>query len=181
MQNMQRLPDWLRIPLNQYGFLTVPLVPVFLIVVLLGLDGFSVTDFVIIGLVLVLLGILWSRTHARQTTNVPTSNEDLMQSIKSSGKYAMLALESEYCLSSTNVGKRLIDLETSYPNDFQIYALSIFKTPGKELYESYKCRVTPTYVLIDPEGKVVMEYPLVLPVERVSYAITQKLENQSSA
>ena len=172
---MQRLPDWIRIPLNQYGFLTLPVIPVFLIIVLLGLDGFSLTDFVIMGLVLVLLGIIWTRTHARQSANVPASGEDLMATIKGSGKYAMLALESEYCLSSTNVGKRLIDLETSFPNEFQIYALSIFKTPGKELYESYKCRVTPTYVLLDPEGKVVMEYPLVLPVERVSYAITQRM------
>ena len=69
MQFMQYLPKWLRIPLNHYGFLSVPVIPVVLIVILLGLDGFSLTDYVIIGLVLMLLGILWSRTHARQTAD----------------------------------------------------------------------------------------------------------------
>jgi thioredoxin-related protein len=90
----------------------------------------------------------------------------------------MVALESEFCLSSTTVGARLSALEAAHPDKFQIYALSIFKEPGKRLFKQYKGRVTPTYVLLDPRGKVVMNWPLVLPVEKVSYAVTQEIKGQ---
>jgi thioredoxin-related protein len=176
--NMQRLPDWLRIPLNHYGFLSIPALPIVVLLLLLGLDGFTVADTVIIGVVFVAMLVFWSRTHARQTADAPKNATSLMDSIKQSGKYAMLALESEYCLSSTSVGKHLMELESTYPEDFQILSLSIFKAPGKDLFKEHSCRVTPTYLLIDPEGKVVMDYPLVLPVERIKYAVTNKRATQ---
>jgi thioredoxin-related protein len=171
---MERLPTPLRILINQYGFITVPIVPVLLLAVILGQNGWTVTDVAILAAVMLAIFVWWWTQHAHQSTNAPASTPSLLNEIERSGKYAMLAFESEFCISSTTVGKRLSELETAYPNKFQIYELSIFKDPGKDLFKQYIGRVTPTYVLLNPEGQVMMEWPLVLPVERVAYALKQQ-------
>jgi thioredoxin-related protein len=180
MERMIDLPDWLRIPINRYGFILFVLMPAVIIALLLGIGGYTLVDAAIIVLMAVGVYALWWKIHARETPNIPNTSDSFMESLQRNGKYAMLAFESEFCLSSSNVGSRLAELEKEYPERFQIYALSIFKNPGKEMYDWYRCRVTPTYILLDPNGKVVMDWPLVLPVERVSYAVSQQLTGQTS-
>jgi thioredoxin-related protein len=174
---MQRLPDPILIPLNRYGYLTLPAIPLLIVLLLLGRDGFSLVDLGIIGAAVLLLVVFWSRTHARQSPNALENRDTLMSTIEETGKYALLAFESEFCLSSTTVGKRLMELEMAHPEKFQIYSFSILSAPGKELFKEMNGRVTPTYVLLDTKGKVVMDWPLVLPVERVVYEV--KTSNSS--
>jgi thioredoxin-related protein len=171
---MEKLPTPLRILINQYGFVTVPIVPLLILGIILGQNGWSFTDAAIMGAVLALIVVWWWTQHARQSANAPASTPSLLNEIGQSGKYAMLAFESEYCISSTTVGRRLSELESTHPDKFQIYELSIFKEPGKDLFKQYDGKVTPTYVLLNPEGQVMMEWPLVLPVERVTYALKQQ-------
>ncbi len=169
---MSRLPRPLLIPINWFGFITMPIAGVVVLGLLLGLDGFSVFDAVIIGGLIIVSGLLWWRYHARESFNVPQDSQSVMTEIRETGKYAMIAFQSEFCLSSTQVGQRLKELETNYPAKFQIYEMSILKDPGRELFQGFGGRVTPTYVLLDPRGNVVMDWPLVLPVERVAYTVS---------
>ena len=174
MHSLQKLPTPLRILVNHYGFLTVPLVPLAILVVFLGQNGWSLVDFAILAVVVAAVILWWWTQHARQSQNVPASAPSLLNEIGQSGKYAMLAFESEFCISSTMVGKQLTELETAFPHKFQIYEISILQDPGKQLFKQYEGRVTPTYILLSPEGQVMMDWPLVLPIERVTYALKQQ-------
>jgi thioredoxin-related protein len=181
LSGMQNLPTWLRIAINHYGYITLIVLPAAVIALLLGIGGYNTLDLVVVAVLAIVVVAIWSRIHARQSPNAPRTTEALTEKIEQNGKYAMVALESEFCLSSTTVGARLSELEAAHPDKFQIFSLSIFKDPGKRLFEQYKAKVTPTYVLLDPHGKVVMDWPLVLPVEKVTYAVTQELKGQQGA
>jgi thioredoxin-related protein len=173
---MDKVPRPLVTVFSTYAFLSLPASVVLLLVVLLGLDGYSTTDFGILGALLVgLIGFafFWRQFHARQSANVPETAEKLIETINQNGKYAVLAFESEFCLASTTVGQRLAALENAHPDRFQTYSISVLQDPGKGLFAKYGLRTTPTYVLLDNEGRVVDDFPLVLPVERVIYAVTQ--------
>lgn len=174
MQGMEKLPTPLRVFINHYGFLSVPLIPLAILAYFLSRNGWDVTDGIILIAAVALFFVWWLTQHARQSANAPVDTPTLLNEIGQSGKYAMLAFESEFCISSTTVGKRLSELETAHPDTFQIYEISILKDPGKDLFKQYEGKVTPTYVLLNPEGKVMMEWPLVLPVERVTYALKQQ-------
>jgi thioredoxin-related protein len=172
---MDKLPRPLLFVFSWYPFITFPIMASAAILIVVGLDGFSAADFGILGALLVALiglAIFWRLSHARQSDNVPETTEALMDTINQNGKYAVVAFESEFCFASTTVGQRLAALESAHPDQFQTYSVSILQDPGKELFERYGLRATPTYVLLDKEGKVVDDFPLVLPVERVIYTVT---------
>jgi thioredoxin-related protein len=171
LKTLDRLPTPLRVFFNQYGYISLPLLPFIALIIALVAYGFNLVSLAILVVVLLGLAAFWALTHARQTPNAPQSKFALLDEIKSSGKYAMLAFESEFCLSSTRVGQQLNELEARYPKQFQVYSISVLKEPGKDLFKTYRGRVTPTYVLLDEEGKVLMDWPLVLPVERISYEV----------
>lgn len=171
---MQRLPLPLRLLVNHYAFIFLPLIPLAILVAILGQNGWSVVDLVILAIAVTAFVLYWATQHARQSDNVPANPQTLMTEIEQSGKYAMLAFESEFCFASTQVGKQLNQLEETYPDKFQIYKISILDDPGKDLFKQYEGKVTPTYVLLNPQGQVMMDWPLVLPVERVSYALKQQ-------
>lgn len=159
---------------SRFGY---PIVTSFLVLVgalLSGRDGYSAIEILILAALVGVAIVIWALFHARQSANVPDNAPALFANVRGSGKYAMLAFESEFCIASMSVGKRLAALETTYPDTFQLYSLSVFKSPGKELFEKYKGRTTPTFVLIDPDGEMVMNWPLILPIEHVSYEIQRK-------
>src|SRR5260221_5805022 len=174
LQTLDRLPHPLRVFINQYGYISIPLVPLLILIIALGVHGFTLLSLAIIAVTVAALVLFWVYTHARQSPNAPSSNNALMDEIKSSGKFAMLAFESEFCLSSTRIGQQLLDLEKNYPAQFQIYSLSVLQEPGKDLFKEYRGRVTPTYVLLNEQGKVVMNWPLVLPIERIFYEVKRR-------
>ncbi len=171
---MSRLLDVLRIVFNRFSFIFIPGALFLAVACRLGVNGFTLLDGAIIAALIVVLVALWWRFHARQSPNVPATGGELLNDISRSGKFAMLAFESEFCLGSTTLGLRLTELEQKYPDKFQVYSISILKEPGKQLFAQFARRVTPTYVLLDDKGQVVMDFPLVLPVERVIYTVSQR-------
>src|SRR5260221_6553712 len=171
---MHKVFNFLYMLVNRFGF---PLISALIILgtgLFFSRDGFSPAELLILAVLIVAASVIWALAHARQSANVPDESSALFEQIHNSGKYAMLAFESEFCISSTTVGHRLAALEATYPDTFQLYSLSIFKTPGKELFEEYKGRATPTFVLVDPDGKMVMNWPLILPIDHVNYEINRK-------
>ncbi|MEP7288479.1 MAG: hypothetical protein ABI947_22230 [Chloroflexota bacterium] len=170
---MQRLPRWLIIPFNHYAFIFVPAGAIFAAILLVLMGGSVPLGWTIIALTAVGFSVVWLKFHARETAGLPDNAPDLLREIERSGKYTLLAFESEFCLASTTVGQRLANLEAENPNRFRLYSLSVLKNPGKVLFERYKGRVTPTYVLLNPQGELMMEWPMVLPIERVLYTVQQ--------
>ncbi len=166
---------WARLNHFSFVFGTLALI---LVVALLGIQGNPFVALLIIPTVLVGVVLLWWTAHARQSPNLPDTTEDFLGTLKQTGKYALLAFESEFCLTSclasTLFGKRLLELERTRPDRFQVYSLSVLKNPGKTLFEQFEGRITPTYVLLDTQGNVVMDWPLVLPIERVIYAVEKQ-------
>lgn len=172
---MERLPTPLLLAVNRYGYLSLLLLPALILVLLFGIEGYTTFELIVALAIGIAVVSFWWLTHARQTPNVPNSTPRFLDLIRQRQQYTVLALESELCLSSTQVGKQLEALEKAYPERFQLYALSIFQEPGREMYKEFEGRFTPTYVLLNPKGEVLMNFPLVLPVERVIYAV----ENQA--
>ena len=158
---------------NQFSFIFGSLA-VILVVGLLAIQGSPILALLTTLVLAVFLAVMWRNNHARQTPNVADTTDDFLDTLKQTGKYALLAFESEFCLTSTLVGKRLLELERTQPNKFQVYSLSVLKNPGKTLFEQFEGRITPTYVLLDEKGSVVMDWPLVLPIERVIYAVEKQ-------
>ena len=156
-----------------HSFLATLIAGTVLVAVLLGLNGFSLADGLIVAGLVVAAALLWGRLHARQSAGLPTSSSEFLHTLSHERKYSLLAFESEFCLASVGVGKQLRDLEAAHPDRFQMYCLSVHQDPGKTLFQRYDGMVTPTYVLLSPDGDVVMEWPLVLPIQRVTYAVTR--------
>src|SRR5215813_2239056 len=152
---------------SRFAYLVVSIPIILGAALLFARDGFALPELLMLAALVGVAIVVWAVFHARQSANVPDNALALLDSIRKSGKYAMLAFESEFCISSMTVGQRLTALETAYPDTFQVYSLSIFKTPGKELFEDYQGRTTPTFVLVAPNGEIVMNWPLVLPIEHV--------------
>src|SRR5437868_14289317 len=117
---MDGLPTPLSVFFNQNGYISLPLLTFIALIVALSARGSNLLSLVILGVVLLGLAVFWALTHARQTPNAPQSKMSLLEEIKSSGKFAMLAFESEFCLSSTRVGQQLSELESHYPKQFQV-------------------------------------------------------------
>lgn len=171
---MSKLFNTLFLIVSRFAYPVVTGFVVLVAAALFSQGGFSLVELLILAGLVGAFVVIWWRFHARQSVNVPDNAPDLLTSIRGSGKYAMLAFESEFCISSMTVGQRLAALEAAYPETFHVYSLSIFKTPGKELFEDYKGKSTPTFVLVDPDGKMVMNWPLVLPIEHVNFEITRR-------
>jgi hypothetical protein len=178
---MTKLPYPVMVIVNRFGFISIPVPILLILAIVLGLNGFTATDGLIVVVVAILLVGVWWRFHARQSSNVPEKTETLLETINQSGKYAMIAFCTEFCMSSVNVSSRLAALENEHPDKFQTYTVSILKDPGKDLFKQFEGKVTPTYVLLDPNGKEVMNWPLVLPMDRVSYAVQQSAKGPNPA
>src|SRR4051812_10008558 len=118
---MTKLPYPLMVVINRFGFISLPLPLLLILAILLGLDGHTLSDGLILAAVVIVFGAAWWRFHARQSANVPDKTETLMDTINQSGKYAMIAFCTEYCISSTTVSNRLAELQNTHPDKFQTY------------------------------------------------------------
>src|SRR5258708_21774365 len=125
MHSLQKLPTPLRILINHYGFLTAPLVPLAILAVFLGQNGWSLVDFAILAVVVAAVILWWWTQHARQSQNMPASALSLINEIEQSGKYAMLAFESEFCIDRKS---------TRLNSSHQIISYAVFCLKKKKKY-----------------------------------------------
>jgi thioredoxin-related protein len=137
----------------------------------LNADGLSLGDAAALVALIAIFGLVWWLLRPRQTKNLPVNAISFMREVKHSHKHALLAFESEYCPKCMVLGGQVLRLEKSHPKDLKIYRLSVNREPGRTLFDQFDGRITPTYVLVDSKGNVVMEWPLILPANRVMYAV----------
>lgn len=155
-----------------YGYVVVAVVVVLVALVLLTQDNVSWLDVGLVVSVVALFTLVWWRAHPRLSVNVPPTGGDLLWQIGHSGKYTLLAFESEYCAMCMTVGARVDHL--SEVDGLDVYRLSVNSEPGRSLFHQYDGRMTPTYVLVNPRGERVQEWVVALPIERILYAVRQQ-------
>jgi thioredoxin-related protein len=144
----------------------------------LNADGLSLGDAAILLALIAIFAVLWWRFHLRQSKNLPVNATAMLREIKHTHKHVLLAFESEYCPKCMAMGGQVARLEKSQPKDLKIYRVSVNREPGRTLFVQFDGRITPTYVLLDPKGNLVNEWPLVLPAQRVLYAVNHRQEQQ---
>lgn len=172
---IKKLPRWVFV-VNWYGLFLVIAAVVLLVLAILGANGLDAVDLVVVAAILGAFAVYQQRRHLRQSPFLADDAASLMGKIRKSHKFVLLAFESEYCPMCLSAGNRVARLEALANEDFQVYRLSIQKEPGRTLYTRYDGRLTPTYILIDSAGNVIQDWPMVLPVERITYALRQRLQ-----
>ncbi len=160
--------------IDHFFYPILAVVVVLIVYSALNRDGFSLGDLAILAALVAIFAAVWWRFHPRQSKHLPVNAVAMTREIKHSHKYVLLAFESEYCPKCMAMGWQVSRLENSQTKDLKIYRLSVNKEPGRTLFEQYDGRITPTYILVDSRGNTVMEWPLVLPAERVLYAVKQE-------
>ncbi len=170
MKLLKALPRPLFI-LNYYAYLVMAVIIVLLAVALLASDGLSLFDLVVLLGLIAVFGLGWWFLHPQESADLPAAFQTAHESERSY-PYTLLAFESEYCPICMTMGRQqLTQLEAKQPDSLKIYRVSVNKDPGQSLFRQFDGRATPTYVLLDADHKVLMEWPLVLPIERILYAV----------
>ncbi len=157
-----------------YPILAVLVVLVLLLIFASSPDGLTLADLGILVVLIAVFALVWWRFHARQSHNVPVNATALLRAIKHSHKPALIAFESEYCPKCMVLGRQLSRLSDMQLKNMTIYHLSVNKEPGRTLFTQFDGRITPTYALLDAKGNLLEEWPLILPVDRVVYAVTRQ-------
>ncbi len=173
-QALRKIPRPLFI-LNYYAYPIMAGMVVLVSVVLLSSNGMSLPEVGIPVLIVLILSLVWWRLHAHQSADLPATTEAMSAEVWRSQPYTLLAFESEYCPVCMTMERQVSRLEDLQIEALKIFKVSIHKEPGHKWFQQFDGRATPTYVLLNAEGQVVMDWPVVLPVERIHYAVTNKL------
>ncbi len=174
---LKRIPRPLFL-IDHFFYPILAVVVVLIAYAVLNADGLSLGDVAILVALAAIFVLVWWRFHLRQSDSVPVNAVALMREIKHSHKHALLAFESEYCPKCMTLGAQVHRIEKTQNKDLRIYRLSVNKEPGRALFKQFDGRITPTYVLLDSKGNVIMDWPLILPAERVLYAVNHGQEHQ---
>jgi len=157
--------------INIYGYFLVAGAVVITTVLLLNGDHLGTVDMLILVAVLAVLGAIWWRFHPRLNQIKPEQAPTFRDQLNNSATYSLLAFESEYCPFCMTIGGQVERLQNV--DGLTVYRLSVTKEPGQSLYRDLDGRLTPTYFLLDRRGKLVQEWPIVLPVERIVYEVNR--------
>jgi len=110
--------------------------------------------------------------HLRRATPPASSVEALFNDIRTHQKPTLISLESDYCGYCMTIGKRIHQLE--HEEGLRVVRLSVHTEPGKSLAEQFRLDATPTYLLLDGDARLLQEWTIALPVERVRYDVRRQ-------
>lgn len=173
-QVLRKVPRPLFI-LNYYAYPIIMAMFILVSVTLLSRNGLTLSEILILIVIMLILGLVWWRLHARPSADLPTTTNARLDELWRAQPYTLLAFESEYCPVSMAMERQVSRLKDLQLKDLKIYKVSIHKEPGRKWFQQFDGRATPSYILLNNEGQVVMDWPLVLPVERIHYAVINKL------
>lgn len=159
--------------LNHYTYVVVAVLVLITAAVLLGVDGFTWVDVALMAVIVALAIGIQRAARPVQSAGVPTQIETLEAQLTNSDRMTLLAFESEYCPTCMATNPMLLKLEEADDPALRVMRLSIQHEPGNALFKKYDGRMTPTFVLLDRRGKVVMDWLLTLPVNRVLFEVKQ--------
>jgi hypothetical protein len=133
-----------------------------------GWNGGEILTIVALGLVGV---ATWWVLKFRPTPDVPDSAAVLESTLRASRQYTLLAFESEYCPICTASDVYVRRLEAIAEPGLTVLRLSVQREPGRTLFKQHDGRLTPAFVLLGPDGKAVQDWLIVLPIDRVLFAV----------
>jgi thioredoxin-related protein len=157
-----------------YAYPILAAIVVLIALALLNADGLNLIEVVILAVLIGLFVLGWWLFHTRQGKDTPVNATALLRAVRHSHKPALLVFESEFCVTSMLLKRQGSFLEKMRPRTLEIYHLSVNREPGRTLFRQYDGRITPTYVLIDPQGNVVVRSTLVLRKDSVMYNTTRQ-------
>lgn len=157
---------------NIYGYFFVTATILGVAFVLLTADNLSWLEVALICGVAILMAAVWMRFRPKIEHRAAANSTQFMEQVRELGKqYTLVTLESDYCPLCMSTGDRVMQLKNV--ENLQIRRFSIHDQPGKGIFAEIDGRATPTYVLYDDKGKVVQEWVMVLPIERILYQVRQ--------
>jgi hypothetical protein len=160
-----------------YGYLFVAAAVVVAALLLLNTENSLFVNLAIVAAVVAGLALVWWLRHPRLKPQALDAAGLLREAI-SKEPYVLLAFESEYCGTCMAISGRITQLDNI--KGLKIYRLSVNREPGQTLFKKYDGRITPTYVLLNDRGEVVQDWPVVLPIDRVLYAVRQQSASQNA-
>lgn len=170
---LKKLPRPLFI-VYHYAYPILATIVVLVAFALLNADGLNLVE---LGVLIALIGVfvlIWWLFRTRQRKDTPVNATALLRAVRHSHKHALLVFESEFCVTSMLLRRQGSFLERMRPRPLETYRLSVNREPGRTLFAQYDGRITPTYILIDPQGNVVVRSALVLRKDRVLYNTTRQ-------
>jgi thioredoxin-related protein len=170
---LKKLPRPLFI-VYHYSYLILAAIVVLIAFALLNSDGLTLLELVILAAVIGLFVLVWWLFRTRQRKDTPVNATALLRAVKHSHKPALLVFESEFCVTSMLLKRQGSFLERMRPRPLEVYRVSVNREPGRALFKQYDGRITPTYILIDPQGNVIVRSALVLRKDSIMYNTTRQ-------
>jgi thiol-disulfide isomerase/thioredoxin len=168
-----------RLVFNRYGYVTMAtmlwmMLSAMMIVLALNTDlDLSVALASSATLALAAFLLWWQLSpHLRRATPPASSLEALFDDVRAHQKPTLISLESDYCGYCMTIGKRIHQLERE--EGLRVVRLSVHTEPGKSLAEQFRLHATPAYLLLDSDAKLLQEWTIALPVERVRYDVRRQ-------
>jgi thiol-disulfide isomerase/thioredoxin len=160
---------------NHYTYVVVVVGVLLFAASYLGSDGFTWMDVALMAAILVLAIAIQRAARPIQTTNLPDQAEALTEQLTHSDRLTLLAFESEYCPTCMVTNPTLLKLEEANDPALRVVRLNIQNELGMSMFKKYDGRMTPTFVLLDKRGNVLMDWILTLPVNRVLFEVKQAM------
>lgn len=160
--------------LNYFSYL-MPVAALIALVLFFGLNNQQIDPIDLVAVAAVVVGavLLYPIVKPKKTSVEGQTPSSVLDTIQNGGNYTLIAFESDYCASCMTMDSRISGLEAEPPEGLNIMRLIIQREPGRELFKKFDGRMTPTYMLFDKQGKLMEEWVLALPMQRVLYAIRQ--------
>lgn len=140
-----------------------------LLMVILGLNGFSTLD-VIAVLVLIVASVALQRVLRTRPTEAVSQYAQIAETLNNGAKYTLVELYGTYCAGCAMMNPLVDGLEREGNPKLQVLRLNIETPPGLFL-KPEKTTFTPLFQLYDPHGNKIRETYMVLDRARILYEV----------
>lgn len=138
--------------INHYSFVLISAVLVLGLAIFLFRDGVQQNDLLAIAALIIGFGFAFFTFNAGQSD---IASLDQFDSALKAETPLLLEIQSPYCLACATA-KPIVDrLEADQP-ELQVIRVNIQEPVGAALADRYQTHVTPTFLLIDAEGEIVL-------------------------
>lgn len=142
--------------INHKFIFTATILAIVATALILGNDGISAGDVLIIIDVALVFIIVWRLLLTRASKTIK-SVDDFRQRVSNGRVPTLVQFFSPYCVGCM-AAKPIVDkLEKDFGAKLQVFRLSIDEEPGAGLMREYNVLFTPTFVLFDKAGQKIRE------------------------
>lgn len=163
--------EQIEIIVDQYSALWIGGAFVLLVALVLFQGRPQARDFVALGVVIAGLVVAWLLLHPRQTPLVGDART--VQSMIGQGVPVLLEFQSPFCIHCTQMKPVVDKLENELGDELRVIRVNAQEEAGRTLAPVYMFEYTPTFLLFDAQGNVLMRQTGDLDTERVKALIEE--------